>query len=139
MKNSQDIEKLKVPRWIQYTLDSTVEIHGFCDASENAYGAAIYIRVENADKSAHTFLLTAKTRVAPIKKLSIRRLELCGAVLLSKLAVSITNNLQISHYTTQFWTDSTIVLAWLKKPPCHWSTFVGNRVLEISEGVGQEN
>ncbi|XP_058978855.1 uncharacterized protein LOC131802550 [Musca domestica] len=139
VKNSKDIEYLRVPRWIQYTLDGSVEIHGFCDASESAYGATLYIRVENTDHTTHTFLLAAKTRVAPIKKLSIPRLELCGAVLLSKLAKSIVNSLQISKYSTQFWTDSTIVLAWLKKPPCHWSTFVGNRVSEIADNVGQEN
>ncbi|XP_073820628.1 uncharacterized protein [Musca autumnalis] len=139
VKNSQNIDMLKVPRWINFTLTSSVEIHGFCDASESAYGAAIYIRVEDTESSTHTFLLAAKTRVAPIKKLSIPRLELCGAVLLSKLAVSVMDNLQISNYVTQFWTDSTIVLAWLKKPPCHWSTFVGNRISEISQNVGEEN
>ncbi|XP_073820654.1 uncharacterized protein [Musca autumnalis] len=139
VRNSKDIELLKVPRWITFTLNSSVEIHGFCDASESAYGATLYIRVETPGHNVQTFLLAAKTRVAPIKKLSIPRLELCGAVLLSKLAASTMKNLQISDYTTQFWTDSTIVLAWLKKPPCHWSTFVGNRISEISENVGQEN
>ncbi|XP_073831520.1 uncharacterized protein [Musca autumnalis] len=139
VRNSKDIELLKVPRWITFTLNSSVEIHGFCDASESAYGVTLYIRVETPDNNVQTFLLAAKSRVAPIKKLSIPRLELCGAVLLSKLAASTMRNLQISDYTTQFWTDSTIVFAWLKKPPCHWSTFVGNRVSEISENVGQEN
>ncbi|XP_073835839.1 uncharacterized protein [Musca autumnalis] len=138
VRNSKDIEHLKVPRWINFTPSCSVEIHGFCDASESAYGAALYIRIENPDLSTATFLLTAKTRVAPIKKLSIPRLELCGAVLLSKLAASLMKNIQISNYSTQFWTDSTIVLAWLKKPACHWSTFVGNRIAEISENVGQE-
>ncbi|XP_061389611.1 uncharacterized protein LOC133324788 [Musca vetustissima] len=139
VKNSKEIEFLKVPRWIRFTADDSVEIHEFCDASENAYGATLYIRIENKDSSTHAFLLTAKTRVTPIKKLSIPRLELCGAVLLSKLGASIIKNLQITSYSTHFWTDSKIVLAWLKKHPCHWNAFVGNRISDISENVGQEN
>ncbi|XP_061397157.1 uncharacterized protein LOC133332799 [Musca vetustissima] len=135
VKNSKEIEFLKVPRWIRFTADVSVEIHGFCDASENAYGATLYIRIENKDSSTHTFLLAAKTRVAPIKKLSIPRLELCGAVLLSKLAASIIKNLQITSYSTQFWTDSTIVLAWLKKPPCHWNAFIWPHTYQIKTGA----
>ncbi|XP_059222926.1 uncharacterized protein LOC131996847 [Stomoxys calcitrans] len=139
VKNCGEIESVKVPRWIQFGPSCQVEVHGFCDASESAYGAALYIRVEHEDHKTETYLLAAKTRVAPIKKISLPRLELCGAVLLSKLASSIIAKLQISNFTTYYWTDSTIVLAWLKKPPCAWSTFVGNRVSEILENVGVEN
>ncbi|XP_059224869.1 uncharacterized protein LOC131997670 [Stomoxys calcitrans] len=139
VKHTKAIESVKVPRWIHFTPGSQVEVHGFCDASESAYGAALYIRVEHDNHQTDTFLLAAKTRVAPIKKISLPRLELCGAVLLSKLASATTTNLQISNFKTQFWTDSTIVLSWLKKPACAWSTFVGNRVSEILENVGNEN
>ncbi|XP_075157511.1 uncharacterized protein LOC142230768 [Haematobia irritans] len=138
VKNSDAIESVKIPRWINFVPNSKIEIHGFCDASESAYGAALYIRVELQDNQVETHLIAAKTRVAPIKKISLPRLELCGAVLLSKLASTTITNLQISNYSTQFWTDSTIVLAWLKKPPCAWSTFVGNRVSEILENVGND-
>ncbi|XP_059226988.1 uncharacterized protein LOC131998556 [Stomoxys calcitrans] len=139
VKNSEAMESVKIPRWIRFTPGSKVEVHGFCDASESAYGAALYIRVEHDNHQTDTFLLAAKTRVAPIKKISLPRLELCGAVLLSKLASATMNNLQIMNFKTQFWTDSTIVLSWLRKPACAWSTFVGNRVSEILENVGNEN
>ncbi|XP_075150765.1 uncharacterized protein LOC142224874 [Haematobia irritans] len=139
VKHSAAVELVKIPRWINFTPQSNVEIHGFCDASESAYGATLYIRVEHINKQVDTHLLTAKTRVAPIKKISLPRLELCGAVLLSKLASTVIAKLPISDLTTHFWTDSTIVLAWLKKPPCNWSTFVGNRVSEILENVGNHN
>ncbi|XP_075162890.1 uncharacterized protein LOC142235523 [Haematobia irritans] len=138
VRNSGAIDSVKIPRWINFIPSSKIEIHGFCDASECAYGAALYIRVELQDNQVETHLIAAKTRVAPIKKISLPRLELCGAVLLSKLASATITNLQISNFSTQFWTDSTIVLAWLKKPPCAWSTFVGNRVSEILENVGND-
>ncbi|XP_075161791.1 uncharacterized protein LOC142234512 [Haematobia irritans] len=137
-KNNSVIDTISVPRWIHYSPSSTIEIHGFCDASESAYAATLYVRVEDGDRI-DTFLLAAKTRVAPIKKISLPRLELCGAVMLSKLANTIIPNLQIPEISTHFWTDSMIVLAWLQKPPCSWSAFVGNRVSEILENVGSEN
>ncbi|XP_075162872.1 uncharacterized protein LOC142235505 [Haematobia irritans] len=138
VKNSPIINTISVPRWIRFSPSSAVEIHGFCDASESAYAATLYIRVEIGNQI-DTFLLAAKTRVVPIKKISLPRLELCGAVMLSKLANTIIPNLQISGFLTHFWTDSMIVLAWLQKPPCSWSAFVGNRVSEIVENVGSEN
>ncbi|XP_059217410.1 uncharacterized protein LOC131994651 [Stomoxys calcitrans] len=139
VRGSHSIDTVSIPRWVRFTPASIVEIHGFCDASESAYAATIYIRVEHIDKTVDTFLLAAKTRVAPVKKISLPRLELCGAVMLSKLTNAIVPKLQLSKFTTHFWTDSTIVLAWLQKPPCSWSAFVGNRVSEILENVGGEN
>lgn len=112
MTTCPEIGRISIPRWIIFTPASQVEIHGFCDASESA--AAIYIRVENAPTVVNTFLLTAKTRVAPIKNISLPRLELCGAVLLANLSATIIPNLHLSDFTTHYWTDSTIVLAWLK-------------------------
>ena len=62
-----------------------VQLHGFSDASERAYGAVVYIRTCNETGDANISLLISKTKVAPIKRLSIPRLELCGAQLLAQL------------------------------------------------------
>jgi len=107
------------------------ELHGFSDASTKAYGAAVYIRLLPRNGPVTASLLIAKSKVAPIKTLSVPRLELSGAVLLSRLMSVVRSNLQLSTLQCHCWTDSTITLAWLKQSPSNWTTFVANRVAEI--------
>jgi hypothetical protein len=80
-----ELEKLKVPRCVIVGTE-IIEIHGFCDSSEAAYAAAIYIRSKGSD-GYQTRLLCSKTKVTPLKKVTIPRLELCAAALLSKLVL----------------------------------------------------
>ena len=75
-----------------------------------------------------TSLVMAKSRVAPIKRIFIPRLELCGALLLSQLLFYLMNIFDSPLTHTFAWTDSTIVLNWLQGSPRHFKTFVGNRV-----------
>ncbi|GFX76769.1 uncharacterized protein TNCV_1952101 [Trichonephila clavipes] len=82
------INYLTVPRWVILTADNTVELHVFADASSLAYAAAIYCRQKHNGKI-KVQLLVSKTKVAPVKQVSIPRLELCGAHLLSKLFKSV--------------------------------------------------
>ncbi|XP_075149048.1 uncharacterized protein LOC142222851 [Haematobia irritans] len=130
-----EIDVIKIPRWVMYSPDCSIEYHGFCDSSEAAYAAALYVRVSIGDQ-VFSNLLVSKTKVAPIKRLSLPRLELCGAVLLAELVDSTVSQLNARHSTKYLWSDSTIVLAWLKKPPCVWKTFVANRIALILEKVG---
>uniref|UniRef100_A0A2S2QB76 Uncharacterized protein n=1 Tax=Sipha flava TaxID=143950 RepID=A0A2S2QB76_9HEMI len=110
-----------------------IEIHGFSDASEVAYGCCLYVRYATGTGSYSTSLICAKSKVAPIKTLSIPRLELCAALLLSRLAAKIIPKLQLNIKRRYFWTDSTIVLAWISSPAANWKVFVGNRVSEIQD------
>lgn len=129
--NYQYISMIKIPRWVNYTPESEVQFHGFCDASEKAYAAAVYIRIREGD-SIRTHLQVSKTRVAPIKTLSIPRLELCGALLLAEMIDNIIPQLTpLTNYSLTCWTVSTIVLSWLAKPPCTWNIFVANRISKI--------
>ena len=63
----------------------STQLHGFSDASEEAYAGVIYVRIEYSNKRVHTSLVISKTKVSPIKRLSIPRLELCGAQILTQL------------------------------------------------------
>ncbi|XP_043654518.1 uncharacterized protein LOC122620904 isoform X3 [Drosophila teissieri] len=131
LRSHSSLHKVRVPRWVQFRPGAQVQIHGFCDASQKAYGAAIYVRIQY-DGGFSSSLLTSKTKVAPVKTVSLPRLELCGAVLLADLWAAILPHIPFGRIETFFWTDSTIVLAWLNKPPCQWTTFVANRVTKIA-------
>ncbi|GFW71961.1 uncharacterized protein TNCV_4788501 [Trichonephila clavipes] len=127
-----EINYLAVPRWVILTADNTVELHGFADASSLAYAAAIYCRQNHSGKI-KVQLFVSNTKVAPVKQVSIPRLELCGAHLLSKLFKLVFWTLK--HYTFDVfaWVDSKIVLSWLSSHPRKWKTFVANRIHEIME------
>ncbi|XP_062703824.1 uncharacterized protein LOC134286256 [Aedes albopictus] len=137
-RNTIALESLKIPRWTCYTQGLlSVEIHGFCDASEAAYGACLYLRCVSNSGEISVRLITSKSRVAPLedltrkkKRQSIPRLELSSALLLSHLYEKVTGSLQLPHQSF-FWTDSMIVKCWLSSLPSRWQVFVGNRVSEI--------
>lgn len=112
-----------------------VQVHAFCDASERAYCAVIYIRSINIDSSISVRLLTAKTRVAPIKQLSLPRLELCSALLLANLLEVVLPCIDVPVSSSYAWTDSTVVLAWLSSEHRRWLPFVANRVARIRDAI----
>ena len=109
------------------------ELHGFSDASEHAYAAIVYLRMIDLLGNVQVSLVTSKTKVAPIKRLTIPRLELCGAQLLAHLLNHARQVLEIPLSHTCAWTDSTIVLNWLDGSPRRLKTFVGNRISTIME------
>ena len=84
--------------------------------------------MECTDGSTQIALVSSETKVAPIKRLTIPRLELCGAHLLSQLLNHVRLVLDIPPSQSYAWTDSTIVLNWLSGSPRRFKTYVGNRV-----------
>jgi hypothetical protein len=81
-----EIMEIGIPRLVlAQGVPKHIQIHGFSDASEKAYGACIYIRSNNQEGKKTVKLLCAKSRVSPLKQVSLPRLELCGAVLLARL------------------------------------------------------
>lgn len=82
-----------------------------------------------------TNLVTSKTRVAPVKQVSLPRLELCAAHLLVRLMVTLTNSMHLQDCEIFAWSDSTVVLAWLSDHPRRWKSFVANRTSYILEYI----
>ncbi|XP_046806844.1 uncharacterized protein LOC124419898 [Lucilia cuprina] len=130
--NLSKIDNIEVPRHVLTSSHSTSEIHGFADASMRAYGCCIYVRSRVANQITCR-LLTAKSKVAPLKTKSLPRLELCAAHLLAKLWAKVRTLLSCNIKSVTFWTDSEITLHWIKTHPSTLATFVSNRVADIQE------
>ncbi|XP_023241124.1 uncharacterized protein LOC111639461 [Centruroides sculpturatus] len=116
----------------------TVDLHAFFDASQKGYGAVVYMRSSD-EFNVWVRLLTSKTREAPLKSISILRMELCAVVLLVHLLQAIQGAFQIKINSIFAWSDSTIVLSWLKADPSRLQVFVANRVSEIQSVLHAEN
>ena len=109
-----------------------IEIHMFSDASELGFGAVGYLRYQT-DSGVRVSFLASKTHVAPLKVISIPRLELQGAVLAVCLARVLREELRLGEVRKVFWTDSQIVLRYLTNWSRRFKPFVANRVAEIIE------
>ena len=104
-------------------------LHGFGDASKKAYCAMVYFVYRTKDGKAHVRLVASKTRVAPLKELSIPRLELMSARILAQLMHTVKNALQsqVKLDGVRFWLDSKTALSWIQNKG-EWKQFVRHRV-----------
>ncbi|XP_053956305.1 uncharacterized protein LOC128861956 [Anastrepha ludens] len=133
------IHDVRIPRC--YPLASfthDVQLHIFCDASSVAYAAAAYLRATVSGK-VKCCLVASKSRVAPLKPVSIPRLELMGAILGLRLAKFIRNELTLPISEEVYWTDSKNVLHWIRSDSRKFSQFVGVRIGEILESSSINN
>ena len=114
-------------------------LYGFCDASITAYAAVVYL-VEETDGRKRSSFVASKTRVAPLKTLTIPRLELLSAVLLARLISNTTDSLstRIDLMEPKCFTDSQVALFWIKGTGKDWKPFVQNRVNEVRKLVPVE-
>ena len=139
LKGLTVLKQWKIPRryvgfpW-QEVKSFSVCLHAFGDASEKGYGAAVYLCVQSPDGEIESSLVTSKSKVAPLKRVTLPRLELLGSLLAARLLRFVQKALQFED-SVQYvcWTDSTVALAWIQGDPGRWKQFVGNRVREIQD------
>lgn len=129
-----DIQLVSLPRPILPPGRYRASLHGFCDASEHGYAAVVYLRTVDSKRSVRVSLIVGKSKVAPVRtKLTIPKLELSGAALLTRLLNHIVSTLGqwVQFDAVTAWSDSQIVLCWLQASVHALETFVANRVSQI--------
>lgn len=112
------LDKITIPRFFGTSNATDIQLHGFCDSSETAFAACIYLRITDADQIVKTVLVMAKTRVTPLKSISLPRLELCSAHLLAKLMFYCIGVLEKQMHidSVHAWSDSMVTLSWIFTP-----------------------
>lgn len=134
MKLVPNISNIRIPRCHLYLSRSTnVQLHTFVDASIDAYAAVIFLRIDY-EGVIKCSLVSSKTKVAPLKPISIPKLELMAAVTGLRLSNFVVNEMTIKVHRKIFWSDSKDVLYWMKSDARKFQQFVALRVGEILEG-----
>lgn len=137
------INDLEIDRWICSTGNASSQLIGFCDASNVAYAAVVYIKTIR-NNAVDISMLMARARVAPInqkkaKLLTIPKLELYGALLLARLVKFVNKAMNMEFSETHLFSDSKVVLAWITGNPNRWKVSVSNRVNKINAIISKES
>ena len=130
------LEELEIDRCFKPNDEEVVssQLHHFADAFEEGYGAVTYLRIENKPEEVKYSFAMGKSRLAPIKSVTIPRMELSAAVTAVKLLNKMCQvELSLPVEETLFWTDSTCVLKYLENEEKRFQTFVANRISVIRE------
>ena len=119
---------LNAPRHVLCCEERGVGMHGFCDSSGKGHGACVFVCAVCEHEITVKFW-TSKCRLTPVKEISIPRLELLACFLLSKLFASVKTAVEseVEIVRVFWWTDSQIVLWWIRKVHKEWKVWVQNR------------
>lgn len=136
------LNNLQLPRWILCEDAVLVELHGFGDSSDEAYGACLYTRLVQSNGAVTMKLVCSKSRILPKKSgkkkaITTPRAELLAALLLSRTVNKAIAAIDFQFSSVTLWSDSTIVLSWIQKSPAVLQQFVSNRVTEIQQLTNQ--
>ncbi|XP_015123970.1 uncharacterized protein LOC107046028 [Diachasma alloeum] len=130
-ENLHKLDQVSVPRWLRLSLETcSIQTHRFADPSTTAMGAVVYIRTKQINEPASTVLVCAQTKVAPLKRMTVPRLELTAPVMLTQSVVATQQMLELNEVKTYLWSDSSVALAWIKSHPSRWKDFVQNRAMK---------
>ena len=130
----QILDHIKVDRCVRENeeyFETNISIDSYLDASEVAYGTAVYLAVQYQNGDASSKLVVAQTKVAPLETVSIPRLELIAAALNLQLANTLVEVYKIDRMNVNYWADSMNVLWWVRNHSGKFKPFVVNRTSEI--------
>ncbi|GFR28152.1 integrase catalytic domain-containing protein [Trichonephila clavata] len=130
---AEGLTEIKIPRFYLGDVDqelSSVDIHCFSDASKSAYGTILYLRFVTCNNKIETSFICSKSRVAPLKSLTLPRLELTAALLSARLAKQVSSCLKFNA-NIYYWTDSLISYYWICGDSSAFKPYIKNRVQEI--------
>ena len=125
------IENLSIPRCYRpadFGRPVETVLHHFSDASFKGYGQCSFLRMVNAEGKVHCSFVMGKSRVAPIKSITVPRLELTAAVLSVQVSEQLKRELDIKLSGEVFWTDSKVVLGYIGNSVRRFHVYVANRV-----------
>ena len=131
------LDMFQIPRCIKPSSFGQIvscQLHHFSDASQKGYGAVSYLRLANSSGNISCAFVIAKARLAPLKTMTIPRLELSAATLSIKLDQQIRREICVPVNQSVFWTDSMLVLQYVKNETKRFHTFVANRITAIHNG-----
>ena len=134
LKDVKGLESFSLDRCFRPSMLCRVthaSLHHFCDASESAAAAVSYIKMQTDNNNCHVSLVLSKSKLAPIKRLTIPPLELLSAVLAVHNDILLRRELEIELDKSKFYTDSMISLYYLNNEKKPLKTFVANRVALI--------
>ncbi|XP_044573279.1 uncharacterized protein LOC123257599 [Drosophila ananassae] len=135
-KEMEKVERFRCPRhYFGSRLVKTVEMHVFVDASQSAFASVVYWRITYEDGDVQVRFVCAKTKCAPMRTMTIPRLELQAAVLGTRLMDTVRQDHSVAIAETVLWTDSKTVLRWIGSTHRRYKQFVGDRVAEILEST----
>ena len=121
-------ETVCIPRCYFSATPVEIQMHAFSDASEHAYAAVVFLHSRD-DGRIDVKLAASKSKVSPMTKQSIPRLELLGALSLAQLVDKFKESIGEIHKTI-YWTDSMTTLCWITNQRV-WKQYVEHRVEEI--------
>ena len=107
------------------------QLHSFSDACEYGYGVGSYLRQVDCDGQIHVSPVVGKSRVAPLKSITIPRLELTSGTLSAKVGCMVKEELQMPNVEEFFWMDSKVALGYIHNDVRRFRVFVANRVQKI--------
>ena len=140
-KQLPDLESISIKRCFKpenFGKIVHISLHHFSDACDKGYGQVSYVQLEDEDGLVSCSFLIGKSRVTPIKPVTVPRLELSAAIVSAKIAAMMRKELEFEAFEEHFWTDSRVVLGYLKNASKKFHVFVANRVTTILENTSDE-